>query len=160
LTIPLIHICLLGLVLLLPPDDFAYAAETVPPAKQPWQILALAQKLEAQKKYAEAAAAYEEYLFLRPANDKARLALGKIRLAQQNFGEARKHFEEIASKDLTNHAARRGFADALYLGGQPALALKEYESLYAETKDPEIADQISKVTGGMEKPAAAPQEPT
>lgn len=150
------------MLLMLPLHDFAQSAELVPSIKKPlpWEILARAQTLATQKQYDQAAAAYEEYLAVRPANHKARIALGRIKLVQKRFGEAQKAFEQVLSKDPINRDARRGLADALYLNGQAALALPIYEALYAETKDPELADQIAKVTAGMEQPAAASEEPT
>jgi YaiO family outer membrane protein len=126
----------------------------------PWEILARAQKFEARKQYNQAVVAYEEYLALRPANDTARVALGRIKLAQKRFGEAQAAFEQVLSTDASNREARRGLADALYLNGQAALALPHYQALYAETKDPGIADRIAKITAGQEAPATEPVEPS
>lgn len=182
-------LCLLGILLVAPPDGFSQPP-TVQSSKKPSprEILAQARAFEAQKQYDQAAAAYREYLAMRPKNDNAKtalarlltlqgnheeaaglyaglvsrhpenidhqLGLARVKSLQNKFAEAQTLYERVLSKAPGNLEAKRGLADALAGNGQHALALQHYEMLYAATKDPAIAEQISKMKAEMKKAEA------
>lgn len=124
----LVGLCLLGMLLVAPPDGFSQ-----PPTAQsskkpsPREILARARAFEAQKQYDQAAAAYREYLAVRPKDDNAKTTLARLLTLQGNHEEAAGLYAGLMSRHPENIDHQLGLAQVKSLQHKFAEARTLYE---------------------------------
>lgn len=129
----LVGFCLLGILLIAPPDGFSQ-----PPAAQsskkpsPRELLARAQAFQAQKQYDRAASAYREYLAIRPKDENVKAALARLLTLQGSHEEAAGLYASLASRHPENIDYQLGLARIKSLQTKFAEAQTLYERVLSK----------------------------
>lgn len=125
---------------------------------------ALARMLSWQGAHAEAGMLYREVLAHHPEDHDIRVALAQVLSWQKEFDEAHRLYEQVLETDPKQIEARRGLAEVAHWRGNRAEALHRYETLFAETHDPRIEEQLNAVKTELladsEPPRIAAPDPT
>ncbi len=131
--------CLLGFLIAVPPEGFsqppAAQASKKPSARE---LLARARTLETKKQYEQAAAAYREYLAVRPKDDKAVASLAQVLVLQGGFAEAAGLYEGLVARHPESIDHQLGLA-----------RIKSRQSNFAEAQ-PLYERVLSKAPGNLE----------
>lgn len=106
---------------------------------------ALARVLSWQGAHSEATALYREVLERHPKDQDIRVALAQVLSWQKQFPESRTLYEQVVREEPQHKEARRGLAEVAHWQGNRTEALARYEELVAETRDPEIEQQLHNV---------------
>lgn len=118
---------------------------------------ALARILSWQGAHAEATMLYRDVLVHHPEDQDIRVALAQVLSWQKQFDEAHGLYDQVLQSDPKRIEARRGLAELAHWQGNRSEALTRYETLVAETQDPESQAQLNAVKS--ELLAASPQTP-
>ncbi|MBS0169635.1 MAG: tetratricopeptide repeat protein [Nitrospira sp.] len=106
---------------------------------------ALARVLSWQGSHQEATTLYRDVLARHPEDQDIRVALAQVLSWQKQFEEAGRLYREVVQAEPAHIEARRGLAEVAHWRGDRSQALQQYETLLAETHDPEIAQRIDAV---------------
>ena len=120
---------------------------------------ALARVLSWQGAHADATTLYREVLARHPQDQEVRVALAQVLSWQQQFDEAHGLYQEVLQADPVQFEARRGLAEIAHWQGNRPEALQRYETLLAETHDPEIEGQLKAIKAELHAASASHADP-